>query len=451
MERKHTLTVHDVRSLQNWKKRWFVLRTEKLAYYRDEKVRLLPGSTSDLLISRRSDVPSHFNLARQEYMLCQILSLREIHSVVSVQLKKHSHAFGIITAKRTFYVRAGSQQEVEGWIHAINDARRNLAESDERARDGGGAGEQERGVGMASGSAQSSIPIPSKSGGSGSGLGVGASGTSTTGPSNPSEGFGQYGVSPGYTEMSLGSYTPQRAGSISHSLSNSMYGSQPQTSGGVPIPGIESQLDKLGLGDHHQGQQGQAGGSGYASGMTTPTFSDRARKTGGFEPPTPGAGATTKRDRSAGSISSIPLEGGPYIPGGPGPSLLPQAFLPTSSDEEDEAFIPRSMQYGQSSQGHIAGMMAMSPTTYATSPMGHPPVPSSSSYASAQGYMSPGPGPIQTDPKKVILNGYLMKLGTRGKKTWRKRWFVLTSGELVYTRSHMVRSRVVVVVGDQGD
>lgn len=48
------------------------------------------------------------------------------------------------------------------------------------------------------------------------------------------------------------------------------------------------------------------------------------------------------------------------------------------------------------------------------------------------------PRPVQTDPKKVILNGYLMKLGTRGKKTWRKRWFVLTSGELVYTKSHMV-------------
>jgi hypothetical protein len=367
-------------------------------------------------------------------MLCQILSLREIHSVVSVQLKKHSHAFGIITAKRTFYVRAGSQQEMEGWIHAINDARRNLAESDERTRDGGGPSEGERGGGAVPQTpGQSGIPIPSKVGGSGFG------GPSTTGPSNLSEGFGQYGVSPGYTELSLGSYTPQRTGSISHSIGNSLYGSQPaQTPGNLPIPGIESQLDKLGLGEHHQiqgqGQHNQAGG-----GMTTPTVSDRARMTSGFEfPASAGVTTTTKRDPSAGSISSIPLEGGPYIPGGPGPSLLPQAFLPTSSDEEDDAFIPRSVQYGQGPSGHsnIAGMMAMSPTTHASSPMGHPPLPSSSTYAQGQGYTSAGP--IQTDPKKVILNGYLMKLGTRGKKTWRKRWFVLTSGELVYTRSHMV-------------
>jgi hypothetical protein len=73
-------------------------------------------------------------------------------------------------------------------------------------------------------------------------------------------------------------------------------------------------------------------------------------------------------------------------------------------------------------------MMGMSPTTR-FSPMGHPPTPGG-------GMVSPRP--VQTDPKKVILNGYLMKLGTRGKKTWRKRWFVLTSGELVYTKSHMV-------------
>ena len=45
--------------------------------------------------------------------------------------------------------------------------------------------------------------------------------------------------------------------------------------------------------------------------------------------------------------------------------------------------------------------------------------------------------PIQTDPTKVILSAYLMKRG-KGRRNWRKRWFVLTSGALVYTKSHMV-------------
>jgi hypothetical protein len=35
------------------------------------------------------------------------------------------------------------------------------------------------------------------------------------------------------------------------------------------------------------------------------------------------------------------------------------------------------------------------------------------------------------------LSGYLMKMGLK-RKAWRKRWFVLTSGMLVYTKSHMV-------------
>lgn len=46
------------------------------------------------------------------------------------------------------------------------------------------------------------------------------------------------------------------------------------------------------------------------------------------------------------------------------------------------------------------------------------------------------PQMISTDPNKVILSGYLMKMGKR--KNWRKRWFVLTSGSLVYCSSHMV-------------
>lgn len=46
---------------------------------------------------------------------------------------------------------------------------------------------------------------------------------------------------------------------------------------------------------------------------------------------------------------------------------------------------------------------------------------------------------VANDPNKIILSGYLMKLGKR--KTWRKRWFVLTSGSLVYTSSHMVSIR----------
>jgi hypothetical protein len=49
------------------------------------------------------------------------------------------------------------------------------------------------------------------------------------------------------------------------------------------------------------------------------------------------------------------------------------------------------------------------------------------------------PGQQVVDPKKVILQGYLMKRSKgRGRKVWKKRWFYLTSQGLTYTKSHMV-------------
>lgn len=43
------------------------------------------------------------------------------------------------------------------------------------------------------------------------------------------------------------------------------------------------------------------------------------------------------------------------------------------------------------------------------------------------------------DTSKVVINGYLMKCGSR-RHIWHNRWFVLTGDKLVYSRSHMVRS-----------
>lgn len=45
--------------------------------------------------------------------------------------------------------------------------------------------------------------------------------------------------------------------------------------------------------------------------------------------------------------------------------------------------------------------------------------------------------PVAKEGPKVILSGYLMKCGSK-RRTWRKRWFVLSSDKLVYSRSHMV-------------
>ena len=41
-----------------------------------------------------------------------------------------------------------------------------------------------------------------------------------------------------------------------------------------------------------------------------------------------------------------------------------------------------------------------------------------------------------TDPKKIVLQGYLMKCGSK-RKNWRKRWFVLTPEKVIYSKSHL--------------
>ena len=51
---------------------------------------------------------------------------------------------------------------------------------------------------------------------------------------------------------------------------------------------------------------------------------------------------------------------------------------------------------------------------------------------------SPGPTAGESSPSKPVLQGYLMKCGSR-RHNWHKRWFVLSGEKLIYSRSHMVR------------
>ncbi|KAI8092830.1 uncharacterized protein BX664DRAFT_259958 [Halteromyces radiatus] len=84
---------------KTWKKRWFVLRTTKLAMYKDKK----------------------------EYKLLRIIDLHDIHSVVQVTSKnKYRYVFAIITPKRMYYVQADDQKTMDGWFEAIDHAKEEL-------------------------------------------------------------------------------------------------------------------------------------------------------------------------------------------------------------------------------------------------------------------------------------------------------------------------------------
>ncbi|CAG8639486.1 4973_t:CDS:10 [Rhizophagus irregularis] len=85
---------------KNWKRRWFVLRSTKLAYYKSDK----------------------------EYELLKILDMNDIHAVAEVKLKNKQNVFGIVTHKRTYYVQAASKKELDEWVEAINNVKKVVQE-----------------------------------------------------------------------------------------------------------------------------------------------------------------------------------------------------------------------------------------------------------------------------------------------------------------------------------
>jgi hypothetical protein len=67
--------------------------------------------------------PSRF-LAGQEYKLLRIIDLSDVHSAAPVKHAKYASAFGIVTTRRTFYLKAADKAEADGWVADINAARR---------------------------------------------------------------------------------------------------------------------------------------------------------------------------------------------------------------------------------------------------------------------------------------------------------------------------------------
>lgn len=117
---------------------------------------------------------------------------------------------------------------------------------------------------------------------------------------------------------------------------------------------------------------------------------------------------------SSGSASNpIPIPRGRLRSNAPPPvtpSPPSHGYYMTSSDSEDNASPSGTRSYSISSQTRPTVNMG------GTSP-------SAKSHA--------------VDPAKTILAGYLMKCGSK-RRNWRKRWFVLSGEQLVYSGSHMV-------------
>ncbi|KAI9317604.1 hypothetical protein BX666DRAFT_1857195, partial [Dichotomocladium elegans] len=77
---------------RSWKRRWFVLKTTKLAMYKDNK----------------------------EYKLLRVIDLNLARSIVHVTSKtKYKFMFAITTPKRTYYLQAQDEFDMEAWMATV--------------------------------------------------------------------------------------------------------------------------------------------------------------------------------------------------------------------------------------------------------------------------------------------------------------------------------------------
>ncbi|GEM12332.1 PH domain containing protein [Rhodotorula toruloides] len=397
---------------KTWKKRWFVLRGGQVAMYKNDK----------------------------EYRLLRLIPLTDIHTVTPVEMKKHAHTFGVVTPRRTFYIKADSDADVNAWCRTIERAKAEyLARATVTTLETPNTTEQ---------------PTP------------------TDGPT-PSQTPRQMSFS------AIGPPTPDAVHAMSHPQAIAIPGSSAPSVGGSFAPASYTTTSSSVGGSNLLGTS-YASTSSSLGPAAPPTSGSRAPPTSGSRAPpnsliTPGPmtaaapGGLGLHTPSAGDFELQGLDARleqmdlapPPLLGAPRPR--PQRSM---SGRSDTLAVPSAAMHGvgrgrsgSSATGGSSslasgaagsGMAAMSSSEeedgfdpgydYPTfSPPIVPPVPEPSlAQQQPQQVSSPPTQPQSTspaNPNKVILSGYLMKQGKR--KTWRKRWFVLTSGMLMYSRSHM--------------
>lgn len=314
---------------RTWKKRWFVLRSSRLAYYKNDK----------------------------EYQLLRLIDLSDVHTVTAVELKRSQNGFGIVTPKRTFYIKAQDQVDMRDWITKLNQVRRAL--SDPSAEEGF------RPEGYHDGPFLQQHP------------------SSPPDASASTKGEGGFGSSPGRPD-----HNPWRAGAPAPPAQGT-YGRSPVTS------------------------DSEASGAGGQS---------RSRQDA-----SPGLGPSHKFAHHGELLApNMPLAAG-------------QAVLSSSDDDWNEEEGPG----GQALAHPLPGGPYRPPDPISASP--------ETSARSAQAVNAEANAAFLRDPSRVLLQGYLLKQSAR-RKAWRKRWFVLTSSQLLWAGSHMdTRTNRRLTVNDMVD
>lgn len=354
-----------------WKKRWFVLRGGQVAMYKNDKVPSLPPALDAKLTS----------LPMQEYQLLRLIPLTEIHSCAPIELKKHSFTFGIVTPKRTYYVKADNALEVQDWCSTVERAKEELKAAATISSLDTPSSNPSLGEITPQGpqTPTAAIPIPSSAAPKTTGFDVGGSyNTTATSPSPPT-------------------FTPTSNSHLSSSFTST------STSAALPGPRVPPNSFAVG-GAGALGLQNSDGHALELAGVDAELGRLAGRRGGSFS--------------TQGSLS-VPAGGYFASRAGGGPPLSPGGAVSSSEDEDG---FEANEGWGPKEGG--GGLKFAEPAEIERR-------------GSSTSQSGPGEGGFG-DPNKVIVSGYLMKQGGK-RRNWRKRWFVLMSGSLMYSRSHMVR------------
>ncbi len=494
-----------------------------------------------------------FPACAQEYQLLRLIDMSEVHTVASVELKRNEHCFGIVTPRRTYYVKSSSRADMLDWIERLNLVRTLLAQSTTMTQDlakldlggapaasrgqgqarapitGGGAGgattadEDSSAPGSVSGapggsSAVTQVAVPgigvfhhpaqprpipattpdgsatsavggdvlyspattTSSGSRGAGAGAGPGSRSpgaaafspltATSDSESSEVAAKYGLS--YASSFGGAAQQQQAqsgfavsaapaaaherlssgGGGGYSSANSLSGgdsgdggrrhrspgssrrerSQASSGAGVEVQQQQqSQLLAPPIGIDSSGRN--AGGAGAGAGASTGALSASVDTTG-----TGGGGALSSSeeegeedwDEDEGADQAMPLPA--LTPGGLNLASVHNEFIDQVAlrNAQGDAAAGAGSQQQQQQQMQQQQLMLQRQQMQERE-------------AQLQRQRQANTEFLK-DPSRVLLQGYLMKQSNR-RKHWRKRWFVLTSSKLMYTRSHMVSKDFVSV------
>ncbi|CAO1636292.1 unnamed protein product [Parajaminaea phylloscopi] len=362
---------------KTWKKRWFVLRSSKLSYYKNEK----------------------------EYQLLRYIDMSDVLSVAAIELKGRDNTFGIVTQRRAYYVKASNRAEMEEWTTALNEVKTQMSQRNTLTHD------------------MVDLNIDSHH---------------HNEPSSSSAPLTGRGVTRNATEPHL------HAPAVSINIPGKNH-PVPQTR---LVPGSADPMSPLtATTDSDTGAEqfglSYTSSTGYSYSLASSPGREGNRS--GSEASDAGGSsmaalhrASVRRNGPQGSSSGGSLrrpEGKDAIVGSPDAYSYQSSGVPVLSssdeDEDDDEQLDRAMPLPS-----LATAISSATQTSSQETVSAPRADEAAPLAAPQALGAGDTPDVMKCPDRIIMQSYLLKQ-SKGRKQWRKRWFVLTASRLVYTRSHM--------------